>query len=530
MKILRRIIVLFIITCILSCHIAFADNYTYFDVVNTNYPADSIVSGNVTYVNGVYYMSGTDGLFYSHDAKSWHFIDGSYNARIISDKNPSSDALIVFYNGYLAKSYDGAAFELLHTFAPDTVVRFGNGIYTAYEKSGDDTNAAYVYCSFDAKSWTKLTDNKILDGQFTIDQYSDMYIVNGLNTETGIACAILDTNLNTYILPYDYVSYDVSKKIYTAIKKDNGETGLYYSSSPDKDYICVSLPNTKPTLASYYNGSFYIATVYDDNFFDVYKCSDMLNWEISDRFFMPLYKATDKDKNLIETYLWHNCAMNTVGISVFKTDTNAVSSNSSVILSDGLKLGVYGSVLGITSASKPVNLISTDAVNWHQADSASAFSILNSYSVRGSYMFVDRTTDHTILSPKGDPAKNLEQKGIEVRIDGHYIAFDSEPLIINDRTLVPIRAIAEALGAAVSYDAQTKTITITKGGDTITMTVGADRAHIKYYDGAEYEPTLDCPSLIINDRTLVPVRFISEAFNKNVQWQSDTKTVWITSK
>jgi hypothetical protein len=95
---------------------------------------------------------------------------------------------------------------------------------------------------------------------------------------------------------------------------------------------------------------------------------------------------------------------------------------------------------------------------------------------------------------------------------------------------VPIRAIAEALGATVGYDDRTKTITISKNGNTITMTVGADSAHITYYDGADYTPVLDCPTLIINDRTLVPVRFISEAFNKTVEWQADTKTVWITSK
>ncbi|MBE7026127.1 MAG: copper amine oxidase N-terminal domain-containing protein [Ruminococcaceae bacterium] len=530
MKSLWRTIIMSVIACLLSCNIAFAVNYTYFDIIETNYPSDSIVSDTVSYVNKVYYMSGSDGLFYSHDAKSWHFIDGSRGARIISDKKASSDFLIVFYEGYLVKSYDGANFELLYKFAPDTVIHFQSGIYTAYEKANKNDKGANVYCSLDAKNWTNLTDYKVLDGQFTIDQYNNMYIVNGLNTENGIKSAILTPDSDTYLLPYDYVSYDVAKKIYTAIKSENNEIKLYYSYLPDRDYIALSLPNAKPTLASYYNGSFYIATVYDDNFFDVYKCEDTLNWEFSDTFYMPLYKTTDTDKNLIETYLWHNCSINTVGVSILKTDKTNTTQNSSVILSDGLKLNIYGSVFGIASDKRPVNLISTDAINWHQADNATAFSILNNYSLRGGFMFVDRTNNHTVLSPKGNPEENLENKGIEVRVDGHYIAFDSEPTIINDRTLVPIRAIAEALGATVGFDDATKTITISKNGNTITMTVGADSAHITYYDGAEYDATLDCPSMIINDRTLVPVRFISEAFNKTVEWQADTKTVWITSK
>lgn len=65
--------------------------------MNTNYPEDSIISDNVTYVGGVYYMSKqSGGIFYSRDAKGWHFIGGSDNARIISDRKRYSDRLIVF--------------------------------------------------------------------------------------------------------------------------------------------------------------------------------------------------------------------------------------------------------------------------------------------------------------------------------------------------------------------------------------------------------------------------------------------------
>lgn len=136
-------IVTFVVCFTLLYHTAFAQNYTYFDIMNTNYPEDSIISDNVTYVGGVYYMSKqSGGIFYSRDAKGWHFIGGSDNARIISDRKRYSDRLIVFADGKLAKSYDGANWTLLHTFSPETVVHYDNGAYIAFEKDASGQQAA----------------------------------------------------------------------------------------------------------------------------------------------------------------------------------------------------------------------------------------------------------------------------------------------------------------------------------------------------------------------------------------------------
>ena len=529
MRKLCIIFLLLLVLCTLCTNIIFAQSYTYFDILNTEYPHEKVSADNVVYVNKVYYMSDKDGgLYYSHNAKSWNFIDGSDGARVISDKKKISDALIVFYNGYLVESYDGANFNQLYKFLPDTVVRFENGIYTAFEKTISSDSSGFVYLSFDAHKWFKLTNEKVLDGHFTIDKYADMIIVNGINTQKGKICAVVDYNAKVTLLSYDSLFYDNINNIFAATKKDNNTLKLYYSNALGNVFKQLSLPDALPTHASYYDGSFYIATVYEDNFFDVYKCSDTSKWNESDRFYMPLYKPSD-GKDACEAYLWHTTSSNAVGLALIKTDGNGEKEYSSVFLSSALKPSIYGDIFAITSSEKPMNLICADNALWHQIDDEVAFSVLNLHNMRGDYLFVD-SLDNSLVFPKGDVFEKIGQKGIEVQINGEYIAFDSPPTIINSRTLVPLRAIAEAIGASVNYEESSKKITIEYKGNTILMTVGASTAQITYYDGAIYEPTLDCPSQIINDRTLVPVRFIGESFGLDVGWKEDTKTVLITSK
>lgn len=112
---------------------------------------------------------------------------------------------------------------------------------------------------------------------------------------------------------------------------------------------------------------------------------------------------------------------------------------------------------------------------------------------------------------------------IKVTVDGREVAFDQPPIIENDRTLVPFRAIFEALGATVGWDGDTKTVSASKGDTKISLKIGDNKMNVN----AQIK-TLDVPAQVKNDRTLVPVRAISEALKCNVQWNGDTKTVIIT--
>jgi hypothetical protein len=132
---------------------------------------------------------------------------------------------------------------------------------------------------------------------------------------------------------------------------------------------------------------------------------------------------------------------------------------------------------------------------------------------------------------------------ITVIVMGDKLDFkDAEPFIDNGRTLVPFRAIAEALGAEVSWEDSTKTVTITKNNLSTAVTdnvygtgsslssatkivkivIGNPNAQV---NGNEVK--LDVPAKISSGRTYVPLRFVSEALEMGVVWDSKTKTITI---
>ena len=97
------------------------------------------------------------------------------------------------------------------------------------------------------------------------------------------------------------------------------------------------------------------------------------------------------------------------------------------------------------------------------------------------------------------------------------------PVVINDRTLVPIRAIIEAVGGMVSYDDDTQTVFLEYNGDFVTLAIGNTTAYFN-----ETPNTLDVEPTVINERTMLPIRFIAESFKFNVDWTGETQTITIT--
>ena len=113
---------------------------------------------------------------------------------------------------------------------------------------------------------------------------------------------------------------------------------------------------------------------------------------------------------------------------------------------------------------------------------------------------------------------------IVVLINGQYIQFDVAPQIINNRTMVPMKAIFEALGATIQWDGNTRTVTAHTEYDVITLTIGE---YCYYMNGIECP--LDVPAQIIDNRTLVPVRAVSEALYCSVGWDGKDRIVSIVN-
>ncbi len=124
----------------------------------------------------------------------------------------------------------------------------------------------------------------------------------------------------------------------------------------------------------------------------------------------------------------------------------------------------------------------------------------------------------TLFSPA------LAHPEVTVLLDGLPVNFDVPPLIQNDRTMAPFRFIAEALNVEVEWDGQTRTV-IAKGENRIVM-LQIDNT-TAYIDGNPV--TLDAAPVLVSDRTLIPVRFFSEAFDCEVEWMAEDWTVIISS-
>ena len=113
-------------------------------------------------------------------------------------------------------------------------------------------------------------------------------------------------------------------------------------------------------------------------------------------------------------------------------------------------------------------------------------------------------------------------QAVSIRLDGETVYADVPPVILDGRTMVPLRAIAEALGAQIAWDGDSRTITLSLGETVVQLAVDDANALV---DGSPV--TLAVPARIIDGRTLVPLRFLGESFGSQVNWDGATQTVVI---
>lgn len=111
----------------------------------------------------------------------------------------------------------------------------------------------------------------------------------------------------------------------------------------------------------------------------------------------------------------------------------------------------------------------------------------------------------------------------EYTVNGEVKMMDVAPIIVSSRTMLPVRYVAEALGATVVWDGDTSTATITTAGTALKITVGASEAVV---NGQAVR--LDSPAFIENSRTYMPVRFVAETLGATVAWDGATSTATIT--
>lgn len=149
-----------------------------------------------------------------------------------------------------------------------------------------------------------------------------------------------------------------------------------------------------------------------------------------------------------------------------------------------------------------------------------------------TYVLTGITADHAIaavfepipivLPPLPSHTLVLTIGSSVMSVDGRRATLDSPPIIREGRTLLPIRAVIEALEGSVGWDAVARKATVTLGTHTIEIWIGSNQARA---DGANVP--LDVAAMIVNSRTLLPLRFVAENLGCIVTWDPVGRTVTI---
>lgn len=226
-----------------------------------------------------------------------------------------------------------------------------------------------------------------------------------------------------------------------------------------------------------------------------------ITWSIGPKAFNGVYEITDYlpsglkpvEKYLSSSYYYRNIDGQKVKFYVYENPN--LNSEAAVLeyLARVVSPGTYtaqGTIIQSNKSKESINVGKTEIIN---------------------------------IESKGEIISTpIDPNGIKVQIHGRPVIFDSQPVIKYNRTLVPLRSIFEVLGANVKWDSKTQTVTAVKEGKTVELTINKKEASV---DGNKI--TLDVPAMIIDNRTFVPARFISESMGAKVAWNAAEKTVII---
>ena len=134
----------------------------------------------------------------------------------------------------------------------------------------------------------------------------------------------------------------------------------------------------------------------------------------------------------------------------------------------------------------------------------------------------------TLLATGAMAASPTSSTGPDVRVNGEIVDFpDGQPYVDeNNRTMIPVRFVTEALGAQVGWEGSTQTVTITKKSTTVTIRIGSPELTVSK-DGKTTKVQMDTAATIKDGRTYVPIRFVAEALGAKVDYSGKHGVVGI---
>ena len=140
------------------------------------------------------------------------------------------------------------------------------------------------------------------------------------------------------------------------------------------------------------------------------------------------------------------------------------------------------------------------------------------------YLYLETNADKRIKI-----SLNELNKELDAMADAPYVMYNDEilgfrqpPVIENDRTLIPIRFLFEQMGATVDWNGETQTATITQDNTAVAFSINDTEADVN-----GQTVSMDVPAKLINDKTMVPLRFLSEELGYTVNWDGERRIITI---
>ncbi len=239
--------------------------------------------------------------------------------------------------------------------------------------------------------------------------------------------------------------------------------------------------------------------------------ADNITQEMVDNYILSVYSQLTMPKGELHDAYWA-AADYTDGIS-YESKLQKLKEVQSVTAED---IKAYADVM---------NRLGSDGILFTAGNAGMIDSNKNFYDTIFSKNGAEKNPDR---KKKENPVHiENETGGIMVVIDAEILNTDTPPVIMNDRVLAPMRNIFEGLGADVEWNAAERMVTAVKNGKVISLTIDSDVITVTDESGSVSEIKLDCPAVIMNDYTMIPLRAVSETLGCEVKWDGENQAVYI---
>ncbi len=271
----------------------------------------------------------------------------------------------------------------------------------------------------------------------------------------------------------------------------------------------------------YHNGVYYYYAPMNPEGQKFMQSTDFENWTGSEEGVIP--QSNDKVAYLDDSLL--NVPMTEPYVALNKLDFNKVAYENEVETLFCCQAGEW-----IVKKDKANNLyLSNDDIYFIKIKSAreeQSFSFRTIYEKDENLVIVLNHNSKSIYFsvPKQQVYAELEaqKEAPYVKVADEILGFETPPVTESDRTLVPMRFLFEKLGAEVSWDQETETATAQKANTVLSFSIDQNSAVVN-----GQPVTMDVPARLVNDKTMVPLRFLSENLGYTVEWDEATRMATI---